>query len=869
MTTDYNGDQKRNGTDRIIEGFLKKKSPKKVLGRSVWQERYFVLQSDRLLYFKTDKQAKDLDSFIGIILINNIQSVKERTESSNPQKWRFNLQLIGSTQRIFELFAENATKGQAWMNKLLVALETVNKDTVNMELPKISEKRNTKFWKPAQNKRIMKKRAPVFDHAQDDKSKKESEVKASDRGVSDDDRADVLSSFSSCVAFQGLDLEIQEKVLSIMCKKNIAEGTTVIKKEDRTQTLHFVKSGAFKKIEGNGNVTEVGEAEIFGELDVMYDQPSNVTVTATVPSVCWCLDRYNFKAVLKTFTEDKFRKYKTFLTSTELLSKLNQKQLIAMAEALEESTFTLGQDIVTQGQAGDSFFLLKHGECEVLKDGKKVFHYKEGNFFGERALLENQKRAATVRATTPVTVLSLDRATFVELLGDVDMLRKQIENQNQINAELQKLEKAQGSKPNPQDQKDEGLMNKRVIVKTNNGVVSGVVRYEGKTQFSDGDWLGIELDLPLGKHQGTVQEVQYFTCVHPHGIFCRPDTASLESSADENLKAQLCTSLEEKQVAATQSTSPTSGSFITPSSKPSKIEAFPLDKLRVIGLLGSGSFGRVELREHVDTGYTYALKAINKQSIRENGQLEFIKNERAVLAVLDSPFIVKLHGAMVDTENVYFLLEPAMGGEMFSLLNEHDKFPEDAVRFYAASVVLAFEHMHSQTIVYRDLKPENVMLDHEGYVKITDFGFAKPLTNRTYTFCGTPDYLSPEIVLNQGHGFPTDWWTVGVLMYEMLTGQTPFYDDSTQAMYEKIVAGIFPFPAHVSPDARDLVKRFLVKKPTKRLGVISGGVKLIKEHPFFSGFDWDALMARKLPAPYKRPIKDKYDRGNFSPEEED
>jgi len=840
-----------------IEGWLKKKSPKKVLGRSVWQERWFVLQQDRLLYFKNDKQAKNLDAFLGIILITNIQSVKEIPKSSNPSKWRFNLHLIGSTSRVFQLFAGTSQIGKTWMNSLLNCLDNVNKDTANVERPKTA-KRMTKFWKPAQNKRLMKKRAPVFDHAQDESKEPVKAEDEKDLGVLEEDRGDVLSSFSSCVAFQGLDMDIQEKILSIMCKKQIAEGTSVIKKGDRTQTLYFVKSGTFKKNEANGNSNEVGEAEIFGELDIMYDQPSSITVTATSTAVCWCLDRYNFKSVLKSFTENKFKKYKSFLTSTELLSKLDENQLVRLAEALDETTFQTGEDVVTQGQEGDTFYLLKHGECEVLKDGVKVFHYKtEGEFFGERALLENQSRAATVRATTPVTVLSLDRESFVELLGDLDHLKKQMETHNQINDELKK-------------QGNDGMANKRVVVKTNQGVVEGIIRYDGKTEFAAGDWLGIELDLKLGKHDGVVQGKQYFTCTHGYGIFCRPETATLAIKADAELQSQI-RRREDQQVLPSPPSEPTDSKspFAALAAKPSKIEAFPLDRLKVIGLLGSGSFGRVELREHIDTGYTYALKAINKLTIKENNQLEFIKNERAVLAVMNSPFIVKLHGAMVDETNVYFLLEPAMGGEMFSLLNEHDRFPEEAVKFYTASVVLAFEHMHSQKIVYRDLKPENVMLDHEGYVKITDFGFAKPLTQRTYTFCGTPDYLSPEIVLNQGHGFPTDWWTLGVLMYEMLTGNTPFYDESTHAMYEKIVSGIFPFPPYVSQNARDIVNKFLVRKTTKRLGMLAGGVRLIKEHAFFDGFDWDALYHREIKAPYIKAVADKYDLSNFDPEEED
>mmetsp|Transcript_2007 Transcript_2007/g.2696 ORF Transcript_2007/g.2696 Transcript_2007/m.2696 type:complete len:871 (+) Transcript_2007:61-2673(+) len=865
----------------VYQGWLKKKSPKKVLGQSVWQQRWFVLQAGQLMYYKSDKiAAQSLDNFLGILLLENVARAVEKPASSNPKKWRFDLIFRQSSSRVFQLFAESSKLGQEWMQHIRDCLGQTPADS----RPSVVAKQPEKWWK----KRNAKKRKVVFDRqeAETDESKQNAAPQLSDQ-VPAEERQGLLSALSVCVAFQGLDADTQDKLISVMCKKNIASGSKVISKGERTQTLYYVVSGSFQKLEHNGNTSEVCEGDIFGELDIMYDQPSSVTVTATDTSVCWCLHRYNFKSILKSALRNKFKKYEAFLTSTELLGKLNHDQLVSMSEALEESTYTIGEDIVTQGEEGDTFFLLKHGECEVLKDGAKVHHYKtEGDFFGERALLNSQKRAATVRATTPVTVLKLDRATFVELMGDLSvLLNQQIEMQNKVNEQLDKL-KIRGDHLMPIDEHNplvKKFLHNRVICKTNQGVLIGDVRFAGNASFMEGEWLGVELTLPLGKNDGSVKGEQYFECKPKYGIFCRPFVATLENEADDSLKRQVRTSLSEEgsvllpgppatpvNLPGPPGSPPPSNTFKTNSQKPKTIEAIPLDKLKLIGLLGSGSFGRVELREHIETGYTYALKAINKESIKQNGQLEFIKNERAVLAVLDSPFIVKLHGAMVDNHFVYFVLEPAMGGEMFTLLNEEEKFSEDAVRFYTASVVMAFEHMHSQAIVYRDLKPENVMLDHEGYVKITDFGFAKPLEGRTYTFCGTPDYLSPEIVLSQGHSFGTDWWTLGVLMYEMLTGTTPFYDEEVQTMYEKIAKGEFDFPGPNPPSdhAQDLVRRFLQIKPTKRLGIINGGVKKIKQHPFFEGFDWDALYNRQLQAPYKKDIKDKYDLSNFDPEEE-
>ena len=259
----------------------------------------------------------------------------------------------------------------------------------------------------------------------------------------------------------------------------------------------------------------------------------------------------------------------------------------------------------------------------------------------------------------------------------------------------------------------------------------------------------------------------------------------------------------------------------------------------------------------------YALKAVNKQHVLDNDQLSHLKYEKDVqLELSDHPFIVTLYGTLQDANFIYFLLEPSLGGELFSLLREQEKFTKEVARFYAASIILAFQSMHQNNILYRDLKPENLLLDINGYLKVTDFGFAKKTIDRTYTFCGTPDYLAPEIIANDGHHIGADWWTLGVFIYEMLTGETPFYDeDGPSEMYEKILDLDYTYPPNFDPIAKDLIDKLLVFKPTKRLGVIK--TPDIKDHPWFDGFQWDKLYKQQLDAPYKRPVKNKFDLSHF------
>jgi len=212
-------------------------------------------------------------------------------------------------------------------------------------------------------------------------------------------------------------------------------------------------------------------------------------------------------------------------------------------------------------------------------------------------------------------------------------------------------------------------------------------------------------------------------------------------------------------------------------------------------------------------------------------------SEKNVMMQLNHPFLVRLFQTYKDRDKLYFLLEPMLGGELFTLLRNQTLFDENTSRFYASCVVSAFEYMHDLDIIYRDLKPENLLFDDMGYVKIADFGFAKKVTGsllsprlpqssllgRTWTLCGTPDYLAPEIVAGKGHDKGVDWWTLGILIYEMLASYPPFYDEEHMKTYAKIINGEVLYPSHFSKAAISLIRKLLNRKATKRLGFGRGG----------------------------------------------
>jgi len=225
--------------------------------------------------------------------------------------------------------------------------------------------------------------------------------------------------------------------------------------------------------------------------------------------------------------------------------------------------------------------------------------------------------------------------------------------------------------------------------------------------------------------------------------------------------------------------------------------------------------------------------------------------------------LVNLRSTFKDEYRVYFLLEACLGGELFTILRKMRSFDEATARFYSSCVVEAFDYMHQMDIIYRDLKPENLVLTNNGYLKVTDFGFAKIVPNKTFTLCGTPDYLAPEIVTGQGHGKGVDWWTLGILIYEMLASFPPFFDDEPMMTYRKIIQGKFKFPRYLSAQSKDLISKFLKPKATKRIGIIKGGADLIRQHPWYEGFNWDQLQNQTMNPPIKNKVKNASDLSNF------
>ena len=288
-----------------------------------------------------------------------------------------------------------------------------------------------------------------------------------------------------------------------------------------------------------------------------------------------------------------------------------------------------------------------------------------------------------------------------------------------------------------------------------------------------------------------------------------------------------------------------------------------MDQFKIISVLGRGFYGKVMLVQKIDSGEIFAIKSIQKSRLIETGKSQTVISERNIMMKAHHPFIVNLCFAFQTASKFYLGLEYAPGGELFYHMDHVGVINIDDARLYVAEIGLALEYLHSIGIVYRDLKPENILLDINGHVKITDFGLSKDLleTDMTTTFCGTSEYIAPEIVMQMPYSYPIDIWALGILTYEMILGSTPFFDDNKAKMFTNIVSAEPFFPPQLDRRVADFIKKLLTKNPEKRPKFSD-----MKSHQFFEGFDWQKVYDKEYRPNYIPPTTNPLSVNNFDPE---
>ena len=552
-----------------------------------------------------------------------------------------------------------------------------------------------------------------------------------------------------------------------------------------------------------------------------------------------------------------------------LFNSLGQEDKADCVDAFTKVEHNAGFKVISQGDVGDAFYVISSGKLEVkVKSQTGTIESKgfleAGDSFGELALLYNQARAATIVTITPVTLWSLSRDAFVTIstFHKSQRTRKKVQylKKVEIFKSLYERQLASAAEALECEYHSAG---ETIILQGEKGkhfylIEEGTVRYEKREGDGNADIVG--KDGPGG----------YFG---ERALIDDTDTRSASVIAETNVsiwsmdRSMFCQLVEGhrgKLLAMRKKSLVREASKVGQKFK----KNINLSDLIILRTLGEGAFGRVRLVKHKKTNALYALKYLAKQNVIDNGSQEHVQNEMTIMMMIDSTFVLKLYNTMQDKRYLYFLVELVRGGELFTLLRGKGSLPDKDARFYAAGIVEAFKHMHALCITYRDLKPENLLITRDGYIKLIDFGLAKVVAQRTYTLCGTPEYLAPEVIVNMGHDRAVDYWALGVLIFEMVTGLCPFEGEDSMATYNLILQGQISFPStpKVPLACKSIISLFCQTKPQRRLGYLKIGD--IFSHHWFVGFDWNAFSSKELSAPFTPKVTNDDDLSNFDHYEE-
>ncbi|XP_078494369.1 cGMP-dependent protein kinase 1-like isoform X1 [Ciona intestinalis] len=615
--------------------------------------------------------------------------------------------------------------------------------------------------------------------------------------------AQIKRALNSNVFLKGLDANQVEQLMDCMSLQTVSAGSEIIAEGEYGTHMYVLDKGQVevyhKKSGERSHVIDLNPGTVFGELAILYNCKRTAYVEAKTDVTIWSIDRQLFQTVVKKSGQSKRDEYVRLLRTVDRLKSLSENKLLRIADCLEQTTFRMGDYIIRQGDSGDTFYVIQEGKVKVTQNKTGFFNkmksreedflcnMEKGEYFGERALLTEDKRAANVIADSDVvTLLMLDRQAFSSLIGSL--------------AEV------------------------------------------GKTPSVPQLPLEAEGNSHLDETDGRLREL-----------------AAVPEEDEEHV-------LSEGNHLAPKVTIVTRLSGATES----VLKRTKLEDLKVIRILGQGGFGCVKLVQVPGlSNCAFALKAIRQAKIVKTGQQQHVLAEKNIMLAAKSPFIARLYRTYKDSSRIYMLMDAYLGGEMYGVLKRMGSLDETAARFCAGCVLEALSYLHERGIVYRDLKPENLMLDHRGYVKLVDFGFAKRVRFgfKTWTFCGTPEYFPPEILSNAGHDFSADYWSYGILIYELLTRTTPFFAGDDMTVYEGILGGIegVKFSKRVKRSAELLIRNLCKLEPRDRLGYQKGGVNDIRKHRWFHGFDWQGLRTTSIKSPFKVHIKNAVDTKNFEP----
>ncbi|XP_022916906.2 cGMP-dependent protein kinase, isozyme 2 forms cD4/T1/T3A/T3B isoform X3 [Onthophagus taurus] len=568
--------------------------------------------------------------------------------------------------------------------------------------------------------------------------------------------------------------------------------------------------------------------------------------------------------ILKIPKDSKTRELiKSAILENDFMKNLESTQIREIVDCMHPINYEANSLIIKEGDVGSIVYVLEEGRVEVSRENKYLSTLAPVKVLGELAILYNCKRTATIKAATDCKLWAIERQCFQTIMMRTGLIRQ---------AEYTDFLK---SVPIFKDLPEDTLIKISDVLETANYDNGNYIVRQGargdtffiiskgrvKVTIKNPQTNEEQFIRSLGKGdffgekalQGDDLRTANIICDDPEGVSClvidRETFNQLISNLDEIKTKYKDESDQRRRINQ-------------------EFDNVQLADLQVLTTLGVGGFGRVELVQI--KGYpnrSFALKQMKKAQIVETRQQQHIMSEKEIMGDANCDFIVKLYKTFKDRKYLYMLMESCLGGELWTVLRDRGHFDDSTTRFYTACVVEAFDYLHSRNIIYRDLKPENLLLDNDGYVKLVDFGFAKKLQTgkKTWTFCGTPEYVAPEVILNKGHDISADYWSLGVLMFELLTGTPPFTGADPMKTYNIILRGIdtIDFPRMITRNAMALIKKLCRDNPAERLGYQKGGISDIQKHKWFDGFNWEGLMNRTLMPPIMPVVNHVTDTSNF------
>ncbi|XP_044185506.1 cGMP-dependent protein kinase 2 [Thunnus albacares] len=549
------------------------------------------------------------------------------------------------------------------------------------------------------------------------------------------------------------------------------------------------------------------------------------------------------------------------IQKNDFLSRLDEEQTAMMVDLLVASDFSPGDEVIKEGVEGDSMYIVAAGELCVTQAGRNLRTLTRGDVFGELAILYNCKRTATVKAKTLVRLWCMERQTYRTIIANKSKKkREQLMGFLKTSRTLKDLNDVQLSKI-IDSMEEVKYQDKDVIVREGSEGNTFYIILKGEvlvTKNVNGQQKQIRR-MGKGEHfgeQALIREVlRTATCTADGPVTCFAidkevfeETIPIEHLElfDDSKVLQ-----EAKAPEAPKMSSTLRFKDLVPALyQEGRFQGDPVT-------LGVGGFGRVELMTTMNHGKYYAMKRVSKKHIVMKRQEEHMLFEKKILKSIQCDFIVRLYGAFKDTRYIYMVMEFCIGGEVWTKLKEVGRFDEPIATFCTACVVEAYAYLHKKNIMYRDLKPENLMMDVRGYVKLVDFGFAKEMLRgeKTYSFVGTPEYMAPEIIKNQGHDFAVDFWSLGILIFELLAGSPPFSSSEPGKIYPKILDGVFKYPPYMSEAAKSIISKLCRPRPGQRLGNTKNGIKDVRHHRWFSNMNWHKLRMGQVDPPTVRLIR--------------